>query len=229
MWNLFHLFQTGSQNFCRVVRYEFFKHVFHRSILSLLWRLPEVTVQVPVNRLNYHSCTKRGVYTVTGVIPVWLPLLWLFQIAKWKFLSVFPLSLDFSKRVINFLFTHTELPKSSYSMIVIYYNTVTKRVQTKLEWLQEMLYVFWILKKTADLRITWQKSSLSSFKRLNVMDCNLYVAESLAHCGLLLSFSRACEILIKDNLYKEDVKQRRRSQELEGKYHLDPYCFPIII
>lgn len=47
------------------------------------------------------------------------------------------------------------------------------------------------------------------------MGCNLYVAESSAHCGLLFSFSRMCEILIKDNLYKEDVKQRNYLRSLK--------------
>lgn len=121
MWNLFHLVQRGSQTFCRLVSYEFFKHVFQRSILSLLWCLPKVTVEVTVNRLNYRSCTKTGVYTVAGVTPVyWLPnLLRLFQIAKWKSSSAFLLPLDFSKQVINFPFTCTELPKSSYFVTLI--------------------------------------------------------------------------------------------------------------
>lgn len=47
------------------------------------------------------------------------------------------------------------------------------------------------------------------------MDYNLYVSESSAHCGLLFSFSRACEILIKDNLYKEDVKHRNDLRSLK--------------
>lgn len=47
------------------------------------------------------------------------------------------------------------------------------------------------------------------------MNCNLYVAESSAHYGLLFSFSRIYEILIKDNLYKEDVKQRNDLRNLK--------------
>lgn len=121
--NLFHLVRKGSQTLCRLVSFEFFKHDFHRSILSLLWRLPEVIVEVTVNRLNYHSCTKTGVYTVTGVIPVYRlsNLLWLFQIAKWKSSSAFLLPLDFSKQVINFPFTCTGLSKSSWYMILIFF------------------------------------------------------------------------------------------------------------
>lgn len=47
------------------------------------------------------------------------------------------------------------------------------------------------------------------------MGCNLYVAESSAHGRLLFSFSRACEILKEDNLYKEDVKQRNDLRSLK--------------
>lgn len=113
---------TESQPFSCLVSYEFFKHVFHRSILSLLWRLLEVMVEVTINRLNSCSCTKRGVYTFAGVMPVyWLLKLLLFQIEKWESSSAFLLPLDFSKQVISFPFTCTELPKSSYFMMLIYF------------------------------------------------------------------------------------------------------------
>lgn len=203
VWNLFHLVQTGRQTFCRLVSYESFKHVFHTSILCLLWCLSEVMVEVTVNRLNYCSCTKKGVYTVDGVIPrYWLPnLLWLFQIAKWKSSSAFLLPLDFSKQVINSPFTCTELPKSSYFMILIYFIILILK-GSKLSYSQSdprrWFVSFGSLKKPADLRITWQKSPLSSSKRLNLMDGNSNVAEWLAYCGLLLAFSRAHEILLKD-------------------------------
>lgn len=158
LWHFSHLVQTGSQTFHCLVSYEFFKHVFHRSILILLWCLPEVMVEVSVNRLNYHSCTKRGVCAVTGVIPVcWLPnLLWWFSNSKVIIFICTCFAFGFFQASHQF-HLHRATQIVLFHGTDLFYNTDTKSINTKMKsgWLQEVLYVFWVRKKPPDLRITW--------------------------------------------------------------------------